>query len=185
MYTTLARQGLDMPAMSQRIITTAKAAPPYRPQNPSLVAEPLPGLSIVVGYEPWLYALAILGANRPLAPDSIEVLERHVNDPTVHDDIIRALSRQSTSLYNECWKADCRRSLAAFPNDGAKRQLSSDILAEKLAALPRGQFLRALDEIRKERASETEPEVRIALGLAMINSQLARVRTDDTSRQIF
>jgi hypothetical protein len=51
--------------------------------------------------------------------------------------------------------------------------------------LPRGEFLAALEQLRKERASESEPEVRIALGLATINAQLARVRTTPIGSQLF
>jgi hypothetical protein len=57
------------------------------------------------------------------------------------------------------------------------RQLVSDVLAERLAGLPRAEFVVALDKLREERASEMEPEIRIALGLARINAQLARVHT--------
>jgi hypothetical protein len=42
--------------------------------------------------------------------------------------------------------------LKAFPQDGARRQLTSDLLAEKLASLPRGEFVVALEQLRKERA---------------------------------
>lgn len=75
--------------------------------------------------------------------------------------------------------------LEAFPRDGAKRQLAADILAEKLAGLSRSEFLAAMEELRKERASEIEPEVRIALGLATINAQLGRVRTTPVGSQLF
>jgi len=185
MYTALGRQGLDTPAMFERIVAEASAAPPYQPQNPGVVAEPLPGMSIVVGYGPWLEALAVLGADRPLAREAIGVLEKHANDPTLRDVIVRALARQPALLDQQCWKTSCSRMLKAFPKDGAKRQLASDILAEELASLPRGEFLAALEGLRKEQASETEPEVRIALGLATINAQLARVRTTPVGSQLF
>jgi hypothetical protein len=51
--------------------------------------------------------------------------------------------------------------------------------------LPRNEFLAALEELRKERASETEPEVRAALGLATINAQWARVRTTPVGSRLF
>ena len=75
--------------------------------------------------------------------------------------------------------------LNAFPNDAAERQLASDVLAERLANLPRGEFLRALDGLRREREVEVEPEVRIAIALARINAQLARVRTTPIGSQLF
>jgi hypothetical protein len=185
MYTALGRQGLDTPAMFQQIVAQASAAVPYQPQSPQLAAEPLPGLSIVVGHGPWLEALAVLGANRSLPPESIRVLENHANDPSVRDTIVRALAHQAAWLDQQCWKTSCSRMLGAFPEDGAKRQLAADVLAEKLARLPRAEFLVALEGLRKERASETEAEVRIALGLARINAQLARVRTTPVGSQLF
>jgi|SRR5712692_6466570 len=89
--------------MFQRIVVEASAAPPYQPQNPAVVSEPLPGLSIVVGYGPWLEALAVLGADRPLAREAIEVLEKHANNPTLRDVIVRALARQPALLSQQCW----------------------------------------------------------------------------------
>jgi hypothetical protein len=185
MYTALGRQGLDTPAMFQHIVTQARAAAPYHPQNPNLFAEPLPGLSIVVGHGPWLEALAVLGTNRALPPESMEVLENHANDPSVHDTIVRALALQPARLNERCWKTSCSRALGAFPKAWANRQLASDLLAEQLSRLPRDEFLTALEKLRKERASETEPEVRIALGLTIINAQLARVKITPVGSQLF
>lgn len=185
MYTALGRQGLETPAMFEEIVAEANAAPPYQPQNPGVVAEPLPGLSIVVSHGPWLEALAVLGADRPLTPQAIKILENHANDPSLRDIVLRALVRQPPWLSQQCWKTSCSRMLKAFPEDGTKRQLASDLLAEKLASLPRSEFLVALEQLRSERASESEPEVRIALGLAATNAQLARVRTTPVGSQLF
>jgi hypothetical protein len=185
MYTALGRQHMDTPAMFQHIVAEASAAPPYEPANPEAVAEPLPGSSIVVGHGPWLEALAVLGIDRSLAPQTIQVLEKHANDPALRDIIYRALVRQPSWLNQQCWKTSCSQMLKTFPQDGTKRQLASNILAAKLAGLPRIEFLAALDGLRKERASETEPEVRISLGFAIVNSQLARVRTTPIGSRLF
>ena len=163
----------------------ARAAPPYQPQDPGVVAEPLPGLATVVGYGPWLEALAVLGQDRLLNGQALEILEKHANDPSLHDAIVRALARQSAVFEKECWKTSCGRMLNAFPNDASERQLASDVLAERLASLPRGEFLVVLDGLRKERDVEAEPEVRIAIALARINAQLARVRTTPIGSQLF
>jgi hypothetical protein len=185
MYTALARQGLDTPAMFQQVVALAGAAPSYQPLNPDLVAEPLPGMSIVVGYGPWLHALAVIATQRDVPPNAIEVLERHAVDPTHHDVIVRALVRQPGRLGDRCWEARCGRILKAFPTDSAKRQLAADVLSERLAALPRSEFLAALEKLRKERDAESEPEIRIALGVATVNAQLARVRTPSTGSALF
>jgi hypothetical protein len=184
-YTALARQGLGTPAMFSQILANAGAAPPYQPQNPNFVSEPQPGLSIVVGYGPWLTALAIVGAGRPLTQKAITILEEHADDPSLHELIIRALARQPTEPGQQCWKSGCARVLKSFPEDAARRRLISDLLAERLAAVPRGEFLAALERLRKERMSEIEPEIRIALGLTAINAQLARVRTIPIGDQLF
>lgn len=177
MYTALVRQRLDTPAMVDQIMAEASAAPLYTPADPGVVSEPLPGASIVVGYGPWLEALAILGTDRPLTPPAVDVLERHVDDPNLRDIIIRALAGQRSAHEASCWKTSCSQTLGAYPRDGTKRQLASDLLAQELAGLPREEFVGALQRLRQERASETEPEVRIALGLATMNAQVARVRT--------
>ena len=184
-YTVLGRQHLDTATMFQRIVSQAKAAPPYQPQSLGAVPEPLPGISIVVGYGPWLEALAVLGTGRSLPSDAINVLEAHAGDPTLHDVIVRALVRQMAPVRRQCWKSSCSRVLEAFPQDAAQRQLAADLMAEQLAALPRNEFVTALERLRSERAAEVEPEVRIALGLAAINAQLARVRIKPAGDKLF
>jgi hypothetical protein len=184
-YTALGRQELDTPAMFQRIVAEAGSAPPYQPQAPGVVSEPLPGMSIVVGHGPWLEALAVLGVNRTLTQDAVQVLERHANDPTFRDVIVRALVHQPAWQGRDCWKTSCSRVMEAFPDDAVKRQLIADLLTGELAGLPRAEFIKALDELRKERESEIEPEIRIALGLVTINAQLARVHTTPVGRKLF
>ena len=185
MYTALGRQKLDTRQMFRQIVEIANSAPPYRLQDPALVAEPLPGLSIVVGHGPWLEALAVLAADRRISQQEIKILERHANDPSLRDEIIHALSRQPGLLDQECWKAICGRELGTYPSDGAMRQLVSDVLAERMAALPHAEFVVAIGNLREERAFETEPEIRIALGLVRINAQLARVRTTPAGSRLF
>jgi len=185
MYSALARHGLDTPAMFQQVLALASAAPAYEPQNPDLVAEPLPGMSIVVGYGPWLHALAVIATQRVVPPNAIEVLERHAVDPTHHDTIVRALVRQPGKVGDKCWQTSCRQLLKAFPTDWPRRQLAADLLSERLANLPRDEFLGALEKLRKERDAESEPEIRIVLGLASVGAQLARVRTVATGSALF
>jgi hypothetical protein len=184
-YTALGRQSLETPQMYQQIVAQAKAAPPYKPESPSIVAEPLPGMSIVVGHGPWLDALAVLAANRQVSSQEIEILEAHANDPSLRSEIIRALVHQQGLFSDTCWKTSCGRDLAAYPDNGTLRTLASDVIAERLAALPRIEFLSALAKLGAERAGETEPEVRIALGLTRINAQLARVRTIRVGDRLF
>jgi hypothetical protein len=142
-------------------------------------------MSIVVGHGPWLEALAVLAADRPISQQEIEILEMHANDPSLRDEIVHGLSRQQGLFEQECWEKECRRELGAYPRDGAMRQLVSDVLVERLAGLPRAKFTVALNKLREERTSETEPEVRIALGLARISAQLARIRMVRVGDQLF
>ena len=185
MYTALGRLKLETPQMFRQIVELARSAPPYRPQDSALVAEPLPGMSIVVGHGPWLEALAVLAADRSISQHEVEILEEHADDPSLRSQIVHALARQPRLFDEECWKTKCGRELGSSPRDGAMRQLISDILSERLASIPRGDFIIALERLQEERASETEPEIRIALSLARINSQLARVRTIPTGSQLF
>jgi hypothetical protein len=168
----LARRQLETPAMFQRIVDNAGMAAPYSPENPTAIAEPLPGISIIVGYGPWLEALSAVGALRALTPQAIVILERHAEDPALRGPIVRALAHQER--YQSI---DFVPLLRSYPKDSAKRALTVDILAERLATLPREQFLPILQKIRQERSATIEPEIRIALGLLAINAQLARVRT--------
>jgi hypothetical protein len=185
MYTVLARDGLDTPAMFQQIQAQASAAAPYKPQNPNVIAEPLPGMAIVVGHGPWIEALAVAGANRPLPTESIRVLEDHANDPLFREPIVRALVHQPKWLKQQCWENSCSRVFAAFAGDSTSRQLASDVLAEQLASLPRAEFLVALERLRKDRETEIEPEIRIALGLTAINAQIDRVREPRVGSELF
>jgi len=135
MYTALGRQGLDTPAMFERIVAQAKAAPPYQPQDPGVVAEPLPGLSIVVGYGPWLEALAVLGADRTLSRQPIEVLEKHANDPTLHDEIVRALAHQPAVLNQQCWKTELQPHARGFSQRWGKAPARRGYLGGKACGL--------------------------------------------------
>jgi hypothetical protein len=179
-YLALARQQLDTPAMFQRIVDNARAAAAYRPEDPTAVAEPLPGISIVVGYGPWLAALSAIGAQRALTPEAIDILEQHAEDPSLRGTIVRALAHQER--YQSI---DFVPLLRSFPKEGAKRALTVDVLSERLGALPREQFLPVLQKIRQERSTSIEPEIRIALGQLAINSQLARVRTPSYGDWLF
>jgi hypothetical protein len=171
--------------MYAQIVAQAKAAAPYKVEGPALVSEPLPGMSIIVGHGPWLEALAVLAADRQISKEEIEILEAHANDPSLRTEIIHALAHQDGLFSKACWKTDCSHELAAYPNNGALRQIASDVLAERLAALPWTEFVMALKKLRDERLSEPEPEVRIALGLTRINAQLSRIRTIRVGDELF
>ncbi|MPZ44223.1 MAG: hypothetical protein GEV05_12615 [Betaproteobacteria bacterium] len=181
-YTVLARQGFETDKMLLDIIDRAKLAKPE-----SMTAElPLQGMAIVVGPGPWLEGLAIVGTRRRLPPDAVAVLERHSTDPAFRDVIIRALSQQPAwDIARQCWTNTCSQVLKAYDRDSAKRKLASDLLAEGLAALPRDQLLDALKSLDRERSSESEPEIRIAIGSARIAAQVARVRTTPIERRLF
>jgi hypothetical protein len=92
--------------------------------------------------------------------DSVTVLLG--GDPTDRDVIVRALVRQPGQLGDRCWQTSCGQNLKAFPSDWASRQLAADVLSERLANLPRNEFLAALEKLRQERDAESDPEIRIA-----------------------
>lgn len=184
-YTTLIRQGFATENMLQHILQQARSAPPYKPHNPDMVMEPLPGLAIIIGYGPWLEALAVLGTLKHLSPEAIEILEARASDPALRDTIISALSNQPKWANQTCWKSSCIKMLKSISQDSNKRQLATRIMAENLSKLTHADFLTALKALEEERAAEIEPEIRIALGSLRITSQLARVRTIPIGSRLF
>lgn len=172
-YVALAGQRLETNAMFKWIVERASAAKPYQPTQVEL---PLPGLQIVVGPGPWLYALAILGSQRELPTEAVNVLEQHAADPALRDVIVRALLHQPAWLAHRCWEVGCRRVLADHERLSAQRGLMVDIVAEALGKVPRVVFLQAMQALDAERQREREPELRIALGQIRVTAQQARVR---------
>lgn len=183
-YAALGRQGLETAEMFQAILANARAAPVYDARKLDVVSEPLPGLSVVVGHGPWLTALAAIGADRVLPADAVGILRQHARDPSVRDQILRALARQPPS-EQPCWQTSCRSQLRRFVSDAEGRWLTAEELAERLAMVPRSDFTAALQRLRVERGAETEPEIRIALGQMVIDAQIARVRTLPVGRSLF
>ncbi|MCC8985531.1 MAG: caspase family protein [Nitrospira sp.] len=175
-YFALAEQGLETKAMVQHILNQAKLAPPFQPHAPDTVVESQPGITIMVGYGPWLKALADLGTQRPLSADAINVLESRASDPALNETIVRALSAQTKWSEIQCWENNCSKFLMEFARDSSMRELATNVLAANLARLPYVEFQKALKALNDERVEENEVEIRVSLGLIRVNSQLSRIR---------
>ena len=184
-YTALGRQQLDTPDMFQQVVMRAKSAPRYQSHKGGTVVEAQPGVAVVVGYGPWLEALAVLGNHRTLPLDAIATLKARANGPTMEQIVVQALSKQPGFAKQTCWTSSCAKLFKAFGHDSTKRRLTVNLQAENLAKLPHLEFLAALKTLESERALEAEPEIRIALGMTRVAAQLARVRTVLIGSQLF
>ena len=180
-YSTLARQRMATDAMVQRIIERASAA---KPRQTNVAQGPVPGLVIIVGPGPWLYALGVLGTTRELPESALMVLEAHAGDPGLEAIIVRAFLNQPGWSKHQCWKTGCRRVLAEAAHAADRRALWVSLMSASLAQAPREEYLRAMQILDAERRDELEPELRIALGQVRVNATQARVaprRSDDVS----
>lgn len=180
-YSTLARQRMATDVMVQRIIERASAA---KPRQTSVAQGPVPGLAIVVGPGPWLYALGALGTTRELPQSALMVLEAHAGDPGLEAIVVRAFLNQPGWSKHRCWKTGCRRMLAGAAHAANRRALWVSLMATALAQAPREEYLRAMQSLDAERRDELEPELRIALGQVRVNATQDRVAprsSDDDS----
>ena len=173
----LARQGLDTPTILQMVVSQAAAAGPYRRVDPSAIAGPLPGMAIISDRGLWVAALAAIGGKRQLPPSAIGILLGRAADPNLRDDVVKALAAQPSEYPFDVTTADLRRPLAQLAKDSERRNLLEEVMAQRLARVPRPVFLETVNRIRRARAKEEEPEVRIALGHLVIDATLIRGRT--------
>jgi hypothetical protein len=170
-YAALARQKLETNGMVQRIIAQASLA---KPSDAFQTTSPAPGLQIVVGPGPWLYALAVLGTHRTLPDAAVAVLEKHAANPGLRAAIARALLNQTVWRSYRCWETGCRDVLVAQVQDAERRSLLVGVIVEALGRISLPQFQQAMQRLDDERRSEIEPEVRIALGRIRVEARAAR-----------
>ena len=180
-YSALTRQRLETDAMVRRIIEQASTA---RPGQANVAQAPVPGLMIVVGPGPWLYALGVLGTTRELPEPALKTLEEHAGDPGLEAVIVRALRNQPSWAKHRCWQSGCRRVLADGAHASGHRVGLVSLISAALAQAPRDEFMRAMQSLDAERRNELEPELRIALGQVRVTAMEARVaprRSDEGS----
>ena len=122
MYGVLGRQELDPPGMLSKVEAQAFKAKPYTPDNPNVVAEPAPGLAIVVGPGPWLAALAEYGRTRRLPDRDVALLREHVADPSLRDLIVPTLVRQEPRVVSSELASSWVQRLANLARDFARTQ---------------------------------------------------------------
>ncbi|RIA46347.1 caspase domain-containing protein [Hephaestia caeni] len=185
MYAALGKHRLDPPGMLAKVEAQARKAPPYSPHDPADPGTGLPGMSVVVGYGPWVAALALYGQSRELPAHDIEILRDHLRDPALRDLIIPALAAQEKTIVRGDPVEQWVRELRSVPQDSMQRQIRESIFTARLAALDRGAFEGAIRTLRAARIREAEPEVRIAIGTVIADAQFWRVRTPAAGQALF
>ena len=185
MYAALGSQGLDRPGMLEMVSAQAHKIAPYAPGDPSTANSPLPGMMIVVGYGPWVAALAQYGRSRKLADADVVLLREHLPDPTLRDIIAKALSHQERMEDSGSSVATWIASLGATPRSAGDRQVRVEVIVRELASMPRPAFLDVITSLRVAQANSVEPEVRYALGNIIAKSLYARVQAPDRGTALF
>jgi hypothetical protein len=181
----LGRQGLDPPGMLSKVEAQALKAKPYAPDNPDIVAEPVPGMSIVVGRGPWLAALAQYGRTRMLPDGDVTVLREHVADPSLRDLIVPALVLQEQTVAQSQLESSWGRRLAVLSRDSRGRNIEQAIIVGELVRRPWSEFENLLNQLREARTNSEEPELRMALGSIIIEAQIARCHATPRGAQLF
>ncbi|MGO7543279.1 caspase family protein [Rhizobium ruizarguesonis] len=176
MYGVLGRQLLDTDDMLAKVRAQAFAAAPYTPDDSSTSVGPTPGVTIVVGAGPWLVALAEFGRTRKLSSEDIAVLRRHVANPNLREFIAPALLYQEHQIESDNPVPSWTERFAALRTDARGRDVEQAIFVADLAIRPRSQFDVLLDELRRARSDTQEPELRISLGVLIVESQIARTK---------
>ena len=184
MYAALCKHKLDPPGMLAKVQAQARMAAPYSPEATKPSAG-LPGMTIVVGYGPWVAALALCGQNRLLPDEDIKVLRAQLRDPGLRDLIIPALAFQEPFAADGDPVENWVRELSAVPRDSFERHLRQSIITIRLAALPRREFEEVIRRLDAARSKLEEPEVRIAIGTVIADSLFHRVRTAPVAGSLF
>ncbi|MER8915198.1 hypothetical protein NKI32_15350 [Mesorhizobium sp. M0761] len=176
MYAALGRQQLDTGDMLARVRAQAYAAAAYTPDDSSVLEGPTPGVTIVVGAGPWLIALAEYGRTRKLPDEDVALLRAHYANPYLRVAIVPALLYQEQQVAADGAVGSWLERLAALPTDAPAREVEQAILVADLAIRPRSQFEALLGELRRARSGSQEPELRMALGVLIVESQIARTK---------
>ena len=173
-YGSLGRAGYDQPGMLDKTIGQLQQALAKRQPRAADHDDKLPAMEIVVGgIEPWAWALAGFGQNRKLPPDATELLSRMGPVLQFREDIEKALINQ-VELAARCKDALCVGPLTNAPTDSERRDIEANLLAIAIGRLPRDKFEVAVGELSKRRASEIEPEARMALGQVISEARIRR-----------
>jgi hypothetical protein len=184
MLGALAKQRLDRLGMLAKVSEQAHKAPAYTPASQT-DAGSLPGMTIVIGYGPWLAALAQFGQTRTLDQRDADLLRAHLPDPALRALIVPALEAQEAQGEAQDVPEQWAEELSGFPTRADLRAYRQSIMTAKLAALPRPVFLQAITRLRRLRDKEREPEVRIALGGIIADAPYWRVRPPEAGQALF
>lgn len=181
MYGVLGRQQLDTEGMLAHVREQALTALPFTFDDQSVSVGPTPGITIVVGAGPWLLALAEFGRTRSLSKEDVAILREHVVNPYLRDLIVPALLFQDLLIPIDSGVSSWIDRLAALTTDARARDVEQAIMVADLAVRTRSQFDVILEELRRARDMSQEPELRIALGTLIIESQIARARRSESA----
>ncbi|ESZ06295.1 hypothetical protein X735_31240 [Mesorhizobium sp. L2C085B000] len=173
MFAALGSLRLDPPGTLEKVEAQAFKAEPYTGGSGSST-QAFPGIAIIVGPGPWIVALAQIGRTRELPARDIAFLRHHVVDPALRADIVPALMHQAESIAPAATTETLINRLGSFPRDARDRSVEQAVGVGQLAAMPRLDFVRALDSLRLARSNAAEPELRIVLGLTLVEAQIAR-----------
>lgn len=176
---SLGNQRLDRPGMFAKVSEQAHKALAYAPMRKANEGSSLPGTTFLVGYGPWLVALAQFGQTRQLAPRDADLLLTHLPDPALSALIVQALAAQELHKAGSDWPEQWADELGRFPTRADLRSYRQGVMTTKLAVLPRPAFLNAIERLRIARDKEREPEVRIAIGMIIADASYWRVRPQE------
>lgn len=176
MYGVLGRQLLDTEDMLEKVREQASTAPPFTLDDSSVSVGTTSGVTIVVDAGPWLVALSEFGRTRKLLNEDVALLREHVANPNLREFIVPALLFQEQPIKAEKPVTSWTERLAALPDDARARDVEQAIFVADLAIRPRSQFEAILGDLRRARSNSQEPELRIALGVLIIESQIARTK---------
>ncbi|RWQ81915.1 MAG: hypothetical protein EOS85_14195 [Mesorhizobium sp.] len=178
MYGVLGRQQLDADDMLAKVREQASTAAPYTHDASSVSIGTTPGVTILVDAGPWLIALADFGRTRKLSKEDIALLRGHVANPNLREFIVPALLHQEQGAEVAHAVSSWTERLAALPTDAGARDVEQALFIADLAIRPRSEFEALLGDLRRARSASLEPELRIALGVLIIESQIARTKLD-------
>jgi hypothetical protein len=175
-YGALGRSSLDTGGMFEQVVIQTGTALEHLQGSVHSSTEDLPGAYIGIDWPAWPLATAEFATNRIIPPPAVNLLRRAAalkSLESVRGPLIAAIARQR-HLRGESPSVargleNLRRAVTSVDRD-----LEADVLAESISQQPRAQHLEDLASLRALRSSESEPEIRIALGRILVGAQLDR-----------
>lgn len=173
----LAKGSNDKPYMIRHVEKYAALAADELIQQRESINASTPGTEIVFDSSIWLYSLADFARTRELSMQSLDLLlhaAKSTSSSTLKRRIISSLAIQRTLVPGAKIDLESHRKIVKPSISSIQRSINAQQLVIQIAELPYNSFPDAIEKLMHVRDNTIDPERRMAIGSAIVNSQIAR-----------